>query len=307
LNRYALFSLVWLASASAVFGRAQADELAAQTQKKTGKPAFKPSWRADVPDGTRRLALADVSGDKTPRLLLLAADSRLSVAVPGADSVKVEATLELGEGAEQFVAGHFAKGKPAVVVAPGMIYYRDGDKYSKKRTDVSSITGSVKFGDGEEGFFYFEGGGPPTAYTVDLGAANPLGAGREMPQPGAGAGDYKEICAHLPEALLNESPFPYEVKRSAAVGFFDPREDGNLYAWLIWHEGDAASVGVVDGSTVFGGMLGDRIWKSDRLGSKIVDAAFGRNPKNPKEVGLAVLVAKGPEGRGREVHYLALD
>lgn len=278
-----------------------------QEQKKTGKPAFKATWKADVPDGTRRVALADVTGDKTPRLLLLAADARLQIANAATENLKVEETLQLGDAPEQFVAGHFAKGKPAVIAAPGMIYYRDGEKYTKKKADVSGITGAVRFRDGDEGFFFFDGGGPPTALTVDLAGANPLGPGRDMPQPSENPGDYMEIVAHLPRELLDNSPFPDEVKKSSAVGFFDPREDGNLYAWLIWHEGETASIGVVDGSTVFGGVLGERIWKSDKLGTKIVDAAFGRNPRNPKEVGFAVLVAKGAEGRGREIHFLVLD
>src|SRR6266513_3163510 len=40
-------------------------------EKKAGPPSYKSAWTADAPAGTTRVAVADVTGDKTPRVLAL--------------------------------------------------------------------------------------------------------------------------------------------------------------------------------------------------------------------------------------------
>ena len=40
------------------------------------------------------------------------------------------ARLDLGRA--NFAVGNFAKGKPAMIVVPGALFYRDGEKYSQK-------------------------------------------------------------------------------------------------------------------------------------------------------------------------------
>src|SRR5579871_5335857 len=43
----------------------------AEKAKRTGPPAFKAAWKLDAPAMTTRIAVADVTEDKVPRLLLL--------------------------------------------------------------------------------------------------------------------------------------------------------------------------------------------------------------------------------------------
>jgi hypothetical protein len=150
-----------LALAMGAIGMVQA----APEGQKSGPPAFKSVWKMDLPPGTQRVAVADVTEDKLPRLLVLNAEGTLAVRKLSAEGSKEEATVALGAGADRFVVGHFVKGKPAQIVVPKGIFYREGDSYRKKELpELTEITGSVRFADGTETIYSMSPDGPPASF-----------------------------------------------------------------------------------------------------------------------------------------------
>jgi hypothetical protein len=282
---------------------------AAEAPKKAGPPAFKSAWKVDVSATAKRIGVGDVIGDKVPRLLVLDDKNKLTVLnVAGATS-KEEASAELGDQGPKFVVGAFAKGKPDIVAVPGAIYYRDGDTVKKKTvSDLADITGFVKFTDGTENFFFFGGAGQPDTYGVDLTAEKPLTAGREMVQPSEGGGVYANLVAHLPGEMLAGLGVPEQGQKAGIIGLFDPRNEGKLYAWIPWAEKDEHTLQVV-GMEALGGGGGEfkALWTSPKLAGKVLDVTVGSDPKNPKQIGMFVLMATGEGGKGRTVEFFALD
>src|SRR4051812_38758348 len=100
----------------------------AQEAKKEAGPTFKSAWTVALPGDISRIAGADVTGDKKGRLLALEGNTLHIFNITGEKPIK-EADVDLGKGASSFVAGQFAKGKPALIAVPGAIFYRDGEKY----------------------------------------------------------------------------------------------------------------------------------------------------------------------------------
>src|SRR5947209_4437055 len=95
-------------------------------------PEFRSTWRAMLPADSRRIAVADLSGDGKPRLLALGKESNLTViSLTGAAPAK-EMSVDLGPNATSFVAGRFSKGKPALIVVPGAVFLKEGDKLTRK-------------------------------------------------------------------------------------------------------------------------------------------------------------------------------
>jgi hypothetical protein len=287
--------------------------MAAAEEPKSGAPAFKPVWEMDLPAGTQRVALADVTDDKLPRLLVLSADGTLAIRKLSAEGAKEEASVALGPGAAQFVVGHFSKGRPAQIVVPNAVFYREGDSYRKKElADLKEVTGSVRFEDGSEAIFVMnegKGEGPPTSYELDLGAEKPLKTGRELPQPRAEENAYREITPHFPPSVFDNGPFPAEVKSGALARLFVPRGDKRLYGVLSWQAADGSYVVVIGGGDLFPEPVAGMkpVWKSPKLAGKVLDIALGPDPKGGAGTGMLVLTQAGDDGKGRRVQFFALE
>lgn len=299
-------------AALAVVGAMAATSVQAQEAKKSGTPNYTSAWKMDLAAGTKRIAVADVTEDKKPRLLVLNAEGKLTVhklsataTAPG-DS---EGAVSLGEKADKFAVGHFAKGKPAVIAVPGAIFYREGEAYSKKAAgDLTDVSGSVRFTDGGEYILIFDGQGPPTSRGVDLSAANLLTAGPDMPEPKAEGGSYREVVVTLSPELQEHLPLPEEAKKGGILRLVDPRSDSKLFGLLAWQTADSSHAVLVDGGSLFSN-AGDMkpLWKSPKLAGKILDIAPAPDPRGSKQQGFLVLQATGADGKGRLLEFFALD
>jgi hypothetical protein len=286
-----------------------------QEAKKTGPPAYKSAWKMDLPIGTQRVAVADVTGDKKLRLLVL--DDKGTLAIHKLSDAKTEETktekegeIALGKDAAKFAVGRFAKDKPALIVVPGALFYRDGDKYSKKEVaDLENLSGSVLFSDGTECLFTLGQNGPPTSYGVDLTAEKLLTPGKPMPEPNATAGVYREIVVQLPPNMLQDGPFPDAIKQGALVRLQDIRNDKNLYGVVAWQTAEGPFVAIIGASDLFPMPNSDTkpVWKSPKLAGKVLDIAFGPNPRNTKQTGLFVLQAGGEGGKKPLVEFFSLE
>src|SRR5205085_2587649 len=110
-----------------------------------------------LPAGSSRIAVADVYGDKLPRLLVLDSDHTLSIYEVSTGKLKAGDSLDLGPKAKEFVAGQFAAGQPAVIVSPGAVFYQGRGGFVKTPVKLDDITGTVRFADGAEFFFLMDG------------------------------------------------------------------------------------------------------------------------------------------------------
>jgi hypothetical protein len=270
-------------------------------------PEYKSLWKMEVATPAERIALGDVTGDKTARLVLLGADGKATVNKVADNKLTEEASIDLGKDAKKFVVGAYAKDKPAVIVIPGAVFYKDGDKYSRKEAkDITDVTGHARFTDGAESVFFFAGGGMPDAWGIDLAGDKTVIAGHEFVDPGQGGGVYADITIHPPIDLLANLGVPEEAQKIAVMGLFDPRNEGKLYQWLTWvpkEGGHFITVGE------FGGGPGDfkPIWKSPKLSGKILDVAVGNDPRGSKNTGILVLTQAEDGEKKRSIEFFALD
>jgi hypothetical protein len=295
-----------LLCASGTTGPAQA----APDGAKSGAPAFKPVWKMDLPAGTQRVAVADVTADRLPRLLVLNAEGTLAIQKLSRDGAAEEASVALGAGAGRFVVGHFAKGGPAQIVVPSAVFYREGESYRKKALpDLTDVGGSVRFADGSEGILGRFGEGPPVSHGLDLGAEKSLKPGREIPEPTPEETTYREIIAHFPPEMFQEAPFPEEVKKGSLARLFVPRSDRRLYGVFSWQAADGSYVALVGGGDLFPQPIAEMkpLWKSPRLAGKVLDIALGADPKGGAAMGLLILTQAGDDGKGRCLDFFALE
>jgi hypothetical protein len=273
-------------------------------------PMFKSLWKLEAPAGARRVAVGNVAGEKEVRLLLLGEGDKLTVHKVTDGEAPVEDTIALGKGADKLVVGTFAKGKPAVIVVPGAVYYRNEGKYVKKEApDLSTVTGTMFFKNGTQNFFVYEGGAPDT-FSVDLAADKPLVAGESFVPPDQGGTVYSSLTARAPAEMLAGLGVPEEGQKAGTVGLFDPRGEGKMYGWIPWADKDGSNtLRVVDGAGIGPGVGGDIkvLWTSPKLAGKILDVAVAADPKGSKNTGLVILMATGADGKGRTVEFFALD
>jgi len=291
-------------------GYDEAKVMGADPTKRSGPPAYHSAWKVDAPVTTRRIVVADVMDDHTPRLLLLNDHNVVGVYKLNGTKLDKEDEVDMSDGAPKFVAGHFAKGKPAILAAPGMVAFRADGKFVRKPTpDVTELTGYVRYWDGTENYFIYQGGGVPQSYAVDTAAAKPVIDGKEMSDPSGSVQVYSEITIHPGPELLTGIGLPDAATKSGVAGIYAPRSDGKLYTWAPWLDADGSSSIHVSEFSGFGGQGGDQkaAWTSPKLAGKVLDISLGSDPKNPMQPGLYVLEATGDGGMARTVEFFALD
>lgn len=291
-------------------GSATGPGLAAPEGKKSGAPSYRSAWTMELPSGARRVAVADVTADKRPRLLVLDGEGTLSIRKLSREGATEEAKVALGAGAERFVVGRFDRGGPAQIVVPNAVFHREGESYRKKAIpDLPEVHGSVRFADGSEEIISTVGDGPPISHALDLGAEKLLKPGRELAEPTPEGGTYREIVLHLSAEMFEAEPFPVEVKRGSLARLFVPRSGGRLYGVFSWQATDGSHVAVVDSADLFPDAKADMkpLWKSPKLSGKVLDIALGPDPRGGAQPGLLVLTAAGDDGKGRRVEFFALE
>lgn len=274
-----------------------------------GLPAqFKLLWKAEVPADARRVALGDVLEEKKHSVLVLGGGEELSVFGFEGDELKKTESVALGSRAAQFFVARLQKGKPAMIAVPGAIFYRSGGSFAQvKAPGLTLINGAVRFVDGEECVFFFDGMSEPSVFSADVTAENPLRIGPAMVLPEQGAGVYSWVVARFPSEAIAALGWIPEVTKSPALGLWDPRGDENLVAWAVWTDKDGSRLVVVEpGAVMSGGDIKPR-WSSDKFDGKVLDVTLGTNPKDNKTPGFLVLVASGEEGKQRRIEFWGLD
>ena len=248
------------------------------------------SWSVAAPEGSKRVGIGAIASDGTLAVVTLSGN-KLTVSKVGAAGLTADGTTDDLKDAGKFVVGTFSKGKPASIIVPGKIIYRkDGKLTVRDTTDITNITGYVKFTDGTENVFYYEGAAPEV-FAIDPTADKPVTGGKEMVPPDQGGGVYADLTIHPPVELLGALGIPEEAQKSGVMGIFDPRGESKVYPWLIWAGKDGKTVIAVAEGNIGGGAELKPIWTSQPVEGKVLDAAFGKDPKNPKVSGMLLLTA----------------
>lgn len=271
-------------------------------------PAYVSKWRMDAPEGSRRASMADVAGDKKPRLITLASDGALVITDLSGEKPVKDATIPAAAGSDKFAVGVFAKGQPAIIAVPGAIYRKGASGYAKTAVaDLQSILGTVKFATGAECLFSWDYISFPTVWAMDLTTEHILVDGPQMVMPDQGAGYYREIVARLTPEAVAQFGWPEEIQKAPAVTLLDARNDNKLYAVAPWTGKDGQYLVVVDAASITSGGQISPVWKSGKIDGKVLDLAVGIDPKGGKASGLLLLLATGAESKGRTLEFFALD
>lgn len=267
-------------------------------------PAFKSVWKVDMPAECRRIAIADISGDKKLSFLVLGKTNTLTVHSLADKLSDKEMSVDLGDKADEFGIGTFQAGKPAMIVLPNAVYYKKGAAFEKKAFQgLDKVTGVVRFSDGVENVFYFPGNGEPESHAIDLGKDNPLTTGQAMPSPEQDGKAYKFAILHCDLNDIPMLPLPDGARKTNCIGFFSV--DGSLFIFLPWLENNNATLALVPFEGLHDGNSLKPAWRSPKLAGKIVDVALGPDIKTGKGEGIYLLQATGEDGKGRVLEYWA--
>ena len=270
-------------------------------------PAYVSSWRVEAPADARRAVLLDADGKHSMRVATLGAGTTLTLHKIADGKTATDTTVDLGPKAAQFVAGSFAGNTSAgCILVPGAVYVKKGDAYSKIASpSVEAITGSVRFTDGAECAFFFDGAGQPAVWTVKPDAADGLGYGPSMVMPDQGAGTYSWLTAKMPVDALAALGWPSDLIKTGIFGLVDARADNTLSAWVIMGEGAEAKIVLTDMAAIATGSV-KPLWTSPKLAGSVLDVTYGLDPKDGKTWGFLVLTA-GKDNTGRTLEFFALD
>jgi len=269
---------------------------------------FKLLWKISAPAESRRVGLGDVLGTKKPQVLVLGSTDELAVYEVSGEQLTQKAAVKLGPKASSFVVGNLQKDKPAIVAVPGALFHWTGQAFEQtKAPALSAISGTVRFFEGEECVFHFDGISDPTVFSVKLGEQNPLVVGPGMVLPDQGAGVYSWVVARFPEDAVAALGWPSEVSKSPVVGLWDARADKKLMAWAIWTDTKGSRLVLVDpGLLMYGGSLKPS-WSSEPFEGKVLDVTLGLDPNDGKVPGFLVLTAGSSDEKTRTLHFLALQ
>jgi hypothetical protein len=99
------------------------------------------------------------------------------------------------------------------------------------------------------------------------------------------------------------------VKKGGLVRLFIPRSDKKLYGVFSWQAAEGSYVALVGGGDLFPRPVAAMkpLWKSPKLGGKVLDLALGPDPKGGTQTGLLVLTQAGEDGKGRSLEFFALE
>lgn len=270
-------------------------------------PAYISSWRVEAPTDARRAALVDADGKHSMRVATLGAGTTLTLHKIAEGKAASDGTIDLGPKASQFVAGSFAgSNAPGSIIVPGAVFVKKGDTYAKiPSPSVEAITGTVRFTDGAECAFFFDGAGQPAVWTVKPDATDGIGYGPSMVMPDQGAGTYSWLTAKLPAEALSALGWPADIAKAGIFGLVDARADNTLNAWAVIGEGLEAKIVVTDMAAIATGSV-KPVWTSPKLAGSVLDVSYGLDPKDGKTWGFLVLTA-GKDNAGRTLEFFALD
>src|SRR5262249_15702561 len=144
--------------------------------------------------------------------------------------------------------------------------------------------------DGKECVLDWDATKAPQTWAFDPSQPGKVRPGPELVPPDQASGITRLVVIRGTPEFLAQLDAPGAFGKGGVIGCFDPRGDGGVYLWApqVTEEG---SYFVVSNSE------GKPIWRSGKLGGRILDVAHGADPKGTKQTGVLLLLATGQEGK----------
>ncbi len=289
-------------------------------------PLFRFIAREMLPDRARRIAVADVTGDHTPRLITLSdipnvnLGSILSVKRWDGKAFVTEFSGEAPGAVDKLEVGRFASGGKFVILTERSAWVWNGKTYVRKDAPQSlNLLGSVRLrSDGSERVLAASSPTDIRAYRVDVNSAALL----VDPIATPASAQVAQMAMHNTPEFFDKMEMPSELTRG---GIFGLMTASRLNKQLLYHVDLDQDVDIKNdptGLTKPKLVLKSQGWKvgvvnprepslanqffTQRLAGDIYDVAT-ESAHGDGTPGLLVLTSEGPEGKGRSLYFFALN
>jgi hypothetical protein len=294
-------------------------------------PSFKYLWKAEFTDMPRRIAVADVTGDGEPRLILLHEKSSTSATLTvrkwdGKEFV-TEFTGETQGPANTMQVGRFSgPNRPAVIVTTDALWSWNGKTFFRTPAPQPlSLFGSVRLKTGQELLLLADSPQNLRAHRVILtGAAKWLDEGREPPDPGQNQIQWEGM--HATPDFFNKIGMPPLLGEGGLLGMWSiPKGAREKDTFALYHTKFDQDLDVKPDpknpnkpqitlkseyySIALLNMMSQTtapFWTTPRLETRPLDVAV-ENPRGDKKPGLLVLTAEPKGSKTRTLYFFGLE
>ncbi|HLJ57136.1 MAG TPA: hypothetical protein VKT77_19015 [Chthonomonadaceae bacterium] len=293
-------------------------------------PTFRYAWKEEFKTLPRRIAIGDVTGDGTPRLVTLsekASDKNsatLDVLKWDGKSFVSEFTGEAKAAADRLAVGKFGgPDRPAVILTSDALWSWNGSTFVRRAAaSPMPIIGAARMQDGTERVVLAPASNKLLAYSVNLNSVkqndwliDPI------PAPGAPKSVWGDM--HATPEFMTAMGVPQQLGDAGVYGLLYLKRPNVYYIYQLDRDtaitADPANPGkpkVVFTNTYFitfrETKTGDTLWTSPKLPGTGLDLVID-DPKNPGKQGLLVLfdgttpVNAATPGKGRTIAFFAME
>ncbi len=281
-----------------------------------------------LPDSARRMAVADVTGDRTPRLITLNSkpdtsdSSILTVKKWDGKAFVTEFRADALGAPDKMAVGRFTPDGKMVIVTARAVWFWNGKTYaSKAAPQTMNLVGTLRLPtDSTDNVLATDAGGELWEYSVNVGSGSEvLSNGRRLSQL-TGGGVARLEMRGSPE-FFSKMQMPPALTQG---GIFGLVAGGKGVPQVLYHVDpdqvtDAINVASSARAQAAPKILG---WKvsvdnlrqpslsnssfTPRLSGEIYDVAT-ENPRPNGIPGLLILTSGTPDGKGRSLYFFALD
>ena len=273
-----------------------APALAANSSEPAVKPPapyFHPGWKEEITESARRVAVADVTGDGKPRLILLIEKPQqrglatLKIKKWDGSQFVAEFTGDVQANPYGLEVGKFAgKDKPAQIVTADALWSWDGKTYVRKpaRKELS-LFGTAKMKSGDERLILWETATQFKSYLVKADSDDWLTDRAESPS----ALDVEWEAMHSTPEFLRKMGIPSFLVAGGFLTLWDTNRASVPYLYYCRYVGDAGAA-----KTSFVGMRdatetgGTEAWTSPKIAGEVIDIAI-TDPRGSGRQGILVL------------------
>lgn len=289
-------------------------------------PSFRYLWKIDFSDLPRRIAVADVTGDGQPRLIMLhekpgAKDAAvLTVRRWNGTEFVIEFTADVNAPPTGMQAGHFAgKNRPAVIVTGDALWSWNGKTFLRTPAPATlPLFGAARLKTGEDRLLLAETPQRVVAHQVQLTGDRWLSAPMDPPAPT----QVLREDMHATPDFFDRMEMPPLLGSGGIIGLWDIRQDGLLALYHVRLDQDFDikpdtqksgqpqfilkaeyyAVALLDARST----LGVPFWTTPRLDTRPLDIAL-QSPREDRRPGLLILTAEPKDGKMRTLHFFGLE
>lgn len=288
-------------------------------------PLFRFIARDMLPDTTRRIAVADVTGDHTPRLITLNAKpdvgsgSVLTIKKWDGKTFVTEFSGETPGAADKLEVGRFTADGKTVILTERSAWLWNGKTYTRKdAAQAMDLLGSIRLrADGSERVLAASSPTDIRACRVDVNSAALLTDSIAAPSSGLA-----QMEMHNTPEFFDKMNYPTELTRGGIIGLMMATKLNKQFLYHVDLDQDIDVKNDPTGLTKPKLVLKSQGWKvsvvnarepglanqffTPRLAGDIYDVA-AESAYGDHVPGLLILTSEGPDKKGRSLYFFALN